>query len=112
MQTLKLLLRLLVLAPVLLLTACGGMATGDVDSTPDPARFERVVITAPEGEAQCDDDGDGLTEACLSQRQLDALFNRTIDALCEANDKLAWLSDYYMGTALPPSCAPPAPPSE
>ncbi|MBD3762453.1 hypothetical protein [Rhizorhabdus sp.] len=81
------------------------MTTGDIDSTPDPARFERVTVTAPEGEAQCDDDGDGVFEPCLSQRQLDALFNDTIDALCEANDRLAWLSDYYLGTKLEPSCA-------
>lgn len=58
-------------------------------------------------EAMCDDDGDGTAEPCLSQRQVDRLFNATIDALCEANDRLAWLSDYYLGTQLEPSCKPP-----
>jgi len=60
----------------------------------------------PEGEARCDDDGQGTLKPCLSQRQVDLLFNDTIDALCEANDRLAWLSDYYLGTTLGPSCAP------
>lgn len=70
-------------------------------------RFERVPLpTVPPGQAHCDDDGDGAAEPCLSQAQADDLFNRVIDALCAANDKLAWLSDYYLGTSLPPSCAP------
>lgn len=112
MKTLLLLSRLPLLVPALLLTACAGMAAGDVDSTPNPARFERELVIAPEGEAQCDDDGDGLTEPCLSQRQADGLFNETIDALCKANDKLAWLSDYYLGTKLGPSCAPVAEPEQ
>lgn len=99
---------LLLPALVLSLTACGGMTAGDIDSTPDPVRFERVTVTAPAGEAQCDDNGDGVLEACLSQRQVDRLFNDTVTALCEANDKLAWLSDYYLGTALEPSCKPAA----
>lgn len=85
------------------LTGCS-LPPGDVDSTPPPHRFERVTVSAPIGEAWCDDDGDGALEPCLSQRQLDALFNETIDALCMANDKLAWLSDYYLGTTLNPSC--------
>ena len=98
-------LRPLAVALALLLTACGPMAAGDIDSTPEPHRFERVTLTVPEGEAQCDDDGDGVSEPCLSQRQADRLFNATIDALCKANDKLAWLSDYYLKTQLGASCA-------
>lgn len=98
---LRLALPLAALAP--LLTACGG---DEVRSTPDPIRFERVIVSAPEGEAQCDDDGDGVTEPCLSQRQVDNLFNDVVTGLCEANDRLAWLSDYYLGTELGPSCAP------
>lgn len=93
------------LGAALSLTGCGDTPP-EVKSTPDPIRFERVFVTAPEGAAQCDDDGDGVTEPCLSQAQVDRLFNQTITALCEVNDKLAWLSDYYRGTDLPPSCAP------
>lgn len=78
----------------------------EVRTTPPPARFERVTLTAPVGTSRCDDDGDGVTEPCLSQAQADTLFNDAITALCAANDKLAWLSDYYLGTTLPPSCAP------
>jgi len=92
--------RLLPLAAVvLLLTACG-----DVKSTPPQARFEREFVKTPAGEALCDDDGDGAFEHCLSQRQVDELFNSAVTALCAANDKLAWLSDYYRGTTLGPSC--------
>jgi hypothetical protein len=69
--------------------------------------FSRVSMpVAPDGEAQCDDDGDGASEPCLSQRQVDHLFNATIDALCEANDRIARLSDYYLNTSLGPSCEP------
>jgi hypothetical protein len=74
---------------------------------PDAGRFERVALPeVPEGEARCDENGDGSPEPCLSQRQVDHLFNATVDALCEANDRLAWLSDYYLGTQLDPSCGP------
>lgn len=69
--------------------------------TPDAARFAPVALPVqPAGEADCDG------QPCLSQAQVDRLFNATIDALCEANDKLAWLSDFYLRTRLPPSCAP------
>jgi hypothetical protein len=77
------------------LTACAS-----VDPlTPDAARFTPVALpVAPAGEADCDG------EPCLSERESAALFNSTIDALCAANNRLAWLSDYYLGTSLPPSC--------
>lgn len=100
-KTLKLLLRLLLVAPALSLTACA-----HDPALPDESRFAPVAMPrAGEGEAQCDDDGDGVFEPCLSQSQVDLLFNATIDALCEANDKLAWLSDYFLETDLPPSCS-------
>lgn len=79
-----------------------------VQSTPEPTRFERVTVTQPAGAAQCDDDGDGIMEPCLSQAQADTLFNDVVDALCVANDRLAWLSDYYLGTKLGPSCQAPS----
>lgn len=90
------------LAP--LLAAC---PSGEVRTTPPAYRFERVELTAPVGEARCDDDGDGVTEPCLSQAQADALFNDAITALCTANDRLAWLSDYFLKTKLPASCGAP-----
>lgn len=97
----KPLLPLLAVAPVLWLTACHHADP----LTPDATRFAPVALpVAPQGAAQCDDDGDGQAQRCLSQAQADALFNATIDALCAANDKLAWLSDFYLATALPPSC--------
>ena len=84
------------------LTACPNER---VEPTPPaPERFERVTVERPIGEARCDDDGDGEFEPCLSQRQADTLFNDVVDALCEANDQLAWLSDYYLETDLEPSC--------
>lgn len=87
-------------AAALLLTACAHDPL-----TPPADRFARVPLpVAPDGEAECDDDGDGRFERCLSQREADMLWNATIDALCAANDQLAWLSDYYLGTALGPSC--------
>ena len=95
------LLPLVALAP--LLAACP--SPDPVRSTPEPARFERVSMAQPVGEARCDDDGDGIAEPCLSQAQADTLFNDVVDALCVANDRLAWLSDYYLGTTLGPSCA-------
>jgi hypothetical protein len=64
------------------------------------------MVSPPLGEARCDDDFDGVMEPCLSQRQADLLFNDVVDALCLANDRLAWLSDYYLGTRLEPSCLP------
>lgn len=88
-------------AAALLLAGC---QTPIDPNTPDAARFARVTLTAPAGEAACDDDGDGVAQPCLSQRQADLLLNDAITALCEANDRLAWLSDYYLGTALEPSC--------
>lgn len=96
------LLPLVALAP--LLAACPDPEA--VRSTPEPARFERVTITQPAGAAQCDD-RDGIMEPCLSQAQADTLFNDVVDALCEADDRLAWLSDYYFGTTLNASCAEP-----
>ena len=87
----------------LLLTACGDERP---KLTPDPLRFERERVVAPAGEARCDDDNDGVFEPCLSQRQADNLFDEAVNALCRANDKLAWLSDYYLGTELEPSCKP------
>ena len=82
---------------------CG---TKDVRSTPSPQRFERVAMpAAPIGEATCPDDA-GAREPCLSDRQVGQLLDAAADAICAANDKLAWLSDYYLGTALEPSCAP------
>jgi len=62
--------------------------------------------SAPIGEALCDDDRDGALEPCLSDRQAGELLDAAADAICEANDRLAWLSDYYLGTRLGPSCAP------
>ena len=100
-KILKAPLALLGAALALSLTACGNE---EVKSTPDPIRFARVVVTPPAGEAQCDDDGDGRLGPCLSQAQADRLFNDVVTALCAANDRLAWLSDYYLGTQLPPSC--------
>ena len=82
-----------------------GCHNARVEPAPPPAeRFERVNVERPRGEARCDDDGDGEFEPCLSQRQADTLFNDVVDALCEANDQLAWLSDYYLRTELGPSC--------
>ena len=60
---------------------------------------------APAGEADCPK-ADGGTEKCLSDRQVGTLLDQAADAICEANDKLAWLSDYYLGTNLGPSCKP------
>ena len=83
----------------LLLTACGG---DEVKSTPDPVRFERVAFpVAPAGEAVCDG------ETCLSDRQVGQLLNEMIDVACAMGDKLAWLSDYYLGTEEPPTCKSP-----
>lgn len=77
---------------------CG---TDEVRSTPAPVRFERVAMpAAPAGEAQCSG------EPCLSDRQVGRLLDEAANAICEANDRLAWLSDYYLGTNLPPSCSP------
>lgn len=91
---------LLALSLALLLTACGGE---EVKSTPDPIRFERVALPiAPEGEAVCEG------RPCLSDRQLGELLNAAIDVACEANDRLAWLSDYYLKTELAASCPPTA----
>ena len=95
--------RLLLAALALSLNGCAH----DDPLTPPSERFARVPLpVAPDGEAQCDDDSDGVFEPCLSQAQVDHLFNAAIDALCEANDKLAWLNDFYLGTRLGPSCAP------
>ncbi|QDP64447.1 MAG: hypothetical protein Tp156MES38741_38 [Prokaryotic dsDNA virus sp.] len=83
----------------LLLTGCG---SDEVKSTPDPVRFERVPLPAlPAGEAVCDG------EPCLSDRQVGQLLNEMIDVACEMGDKLAWLSDYYLKTELPPTCGSP-----
>ena len=80
----------------LLLTACGG---DEVKSTPDPVRFERAPLpVAPAGEAVCDG------EPCLSDRQVGELLNQVIDVACAMGDRLAWLSDYYLETELPPTC--------
>ena len=95
-KTRKALCAPLLAALVLSLTAC----VHNNPLTPDAERFARVPMpVAPEGEALCD----GVP--CLSQRQVDGLFNATIDALCIANDRLAWLSDYYLGTSLGPACS-------
>lgn len=96
-KTLKLLCALHLLGAALLLTAC---ATAD-PALPDAARFAQVALPVPPaGEAACDG------QPCLSQRQADALFNATIDAACQANARLAWLSDYFLGgrAKLPPAC--------
>ena len=88
-------MRLLLAAAALSLSAC---ATTD-PLLPDESRFVRVSNpSVPAGEADCGG------EPCLSQRQVDQLFNETIDALCEANDRIAWLSDYFLKTELAPSC--------
>lgn len=92
------------LLPLAVALSLSGCATPN-SLAPDPSRFERLAPPiVPEGEARCDVDGDGGSKPCLSQRQIDHLFNATVDALCAANDKLAWLSDYYLGTSLGPSC--------
>jgi hypothetical protein len=86
----------LALSLALLLTACG---SGEVKSTPDPDRFKRVDLpTVPAGEADCGG------EPCLSDRQVGKLLNEMVDVACEMGDKLAWLSDYYLKTELPPTC--------
>ena len=104
MRTQKLPALLLALFPALLLTACG---SDEIRSTPDPARFERVPLpVSPGGEAQCTDQTTGEVYACLSDRQVGELLNAAIDVACEANDRLAWLSDYYLKTELMPSCPP------
>lgn len=90
------------LSLALLLTACGG---DEVKSTPDPVRFERVVLpVAPAGEAVCDG------EPCLSDRQVGELLNQVIDVACAMGDRLAWLSDYYLETELPATCGLPEQP--
>ena len=87
------------------LVTLGACRHGD-PATPDAHRFDRVALPeVPPGEAVCADAGGG-EQPCLSEAQGDRLFNDVVDALCEANDRLAWLSDYYLGTALGPSCAP------
>lgn len=78
----------------------------EIRSTPPATRFERVAVpAAAAGEALCDDDRDGVPEQCLSDRQTGQLLDAAADAICAANDKLAWLSDYYLGTDLGPSCS-------
>ena len=102
-KTRKLLLALHLAALAPLLTAC---AHDPLNA--DASQFERVPLpVTPEGEAQCDDDNDGKSEPCLSEAQRDYLFNAVIDVACEANDRLAHLSDYYLGTNLGPSCGLP-----
>jgi len=107
MRKIPLLPQLPLLAALGLSLAACQPAPDTIRSTPDPARFEREIVTAPAGNALCDDDSDGMTEACLSQAQADRLFNDAVNALCRANDKLAYLSDYYLGTRLAPSCTAP-----
>lgn len=72
--------------------------------TPGRDHFARETVTTPAGEAQCDDDDDGVFEPCLSEAQADNLFNDVVDALCRANDKLAWLDEYFHDVELMPSC--------
>ncbi len=96
-QTLKLPRALLALAPALLLTACETTEP----ALPDAARFAPVALPVPPaGEADCDG------TPCLSERQAAELFNATIDAACQANARLAWLSDYFLGgrAELPAAC--------
>lgn len=86
------------LLPALIALSLSACASVD-PLTPDAARFAPVALpVAPVGEADCGG------SPCLSERESAGLFNATIDALCEANNRIAWLSDYYLGTALPPSC--------
>jgi hypothetical protein len=86
------------LLPLALALSLGGCPRND-PLTPDAFRFAPVALPVqPAGEADCDG------QPCLSQSQVDLLFNQTIDQLCAANDKLAWLSDFYLRTDLPPSC--------
>ena len=89
----------------LLLAATGPLLSGCAHNDPliPPAeRFARVPLpVAPVGEADCDG------TPCLSERQSATLSNAVIDAACEANDRLAWLSDFYLGTELGPSCGLP-----
>lgn len=101
-RTLKELLLPLPVAAVSLLIACHEPpALG----TPPVERFTPVGFpTVPEGESLCDDDEDGVLEPCLSQAQLDNLFNSTVTFLCSADDKLAWLLDYYHKIQAPPAC--------
>lgn len=98
---------LLALSPALLLTACGG---DEVKSTRDPVRFERVPLPmAPAGEAVCPDQATSASHNCLSDRQLGELLNAVIDVACEANDRIAWLSDYYLKSENGPTCPAPKP---
>ena len=61
----------------------------EVRSTPAPGRFERVAMpAAPAGEALCATPTG--TEPCLSDRELGALLDAAADAICAANDRLAW----------------------
>lgn len=93
MQIPKLPAILLAASLVPLLSACGA---DEVRSTPPASRFAPVAApVAPAGEAQCDDDRDGTTEPCLSDRQFGSLFDAVVDALERANAKLEWLGDYY-----------------
>jgi hypothetical protein len=101
MPILKLPFALRAVCPALLLSAC---ATTDLPP-PDESRTARVVLPAlPAGEAACDDDGDGQTEPCLSDRQTGALINNLITQLCAASNQIDWLHQYLHGDARPPLC--------
>lgn len=89
--------RLTLLPAIAFMLSAGQCAHDPV--TPPADRFARIPLPAqPEGEAVCDG------EPCLSEAQAADLMNALIDVACEANDKLAWLSDFYLRTQLPPSC--------
>lgn len=93
-KTRKMLCVLLLAATAPLLAACAHDPI-----MPDQTRFARVPLPiAPRGEALCEG------SPCLSERESADLFNATIDTACEANDRLAWLSDYFLGTNLGPTC--------
>ena len=71
---------------------------GDVVAAGGKAVPPIAVTGLSAGEAVCDG------APCLSDREVGQLLDAAADAICEANDRLAWLSDYYLGTNLPPSC--------
>lgn len=90
-------LRMLLLAPCLVLPLGASTCSGPIQSTPDPARFEPAALPVPPtGEAHCDDNGDGVLEPCLSDSQTGHLIDALIDTIEADAAKLKWLGDYYL----------------
>ena len=88
-NTLRKSARLLALPLALCLTACGTERVRLV--TPPIERTEQVAYPAiPAGEAVCDG------APCLSDREVAGVIARFDAALTKANDKLAWLHDYFV----------------